>query len=115
MDHVGDMVILADTQGKIRRCNRALQQFIGLPYTSILGEDWVELLHKYDLITGMIYLQSMELYHEPSNRWFILNPYPFQDEELKELAGTVITIHDTTELKQVSEKLERAINNREAH
>jgi len=110
MDHVGDMVILADKDGLIKRCNRAFQEFVGLPYPEILGSDWVELLHQYDLITGMIYLQSIELYHEPSGRWFVLNPYPFNDPEFSDLSGTVITIHDATELKQISEQLERAIH-----
>ncbi|MBI5657940.1 MAG: PAS domain S-box protein [Geobacter sp.] len=114
MDHVGDMVILADSEGKIKRCNRAFQDFVRLPYSEILGADWVELLHQYDLITGMIYLQSMELYHEPSDRWYVLNPYPFQDEKMQELSGTVITIHDTTELKQVSAQLEQAVRELEA-
>lgn len=110
MDHVGDMVILADRNGKIKRCNRAFQQFVGLSFNEILENDWVELLHQYDLITGMIYLQSMELYHEPSSRWFVLNPYPFNDPEMPDLSGTVITIHDATELKQISARLEQAIH-----
>ncbi len=114
MDHVGDMVILADAEGKIKRCNRAFQDFVGLTYSQILGSDWVELLHQYDLITGTIFLQSIELYHEPTGRWFVLNPYPFQDKQLQEISGTVITIHDTTELKQVSAQLEMAISELEA-
>ena len=113
MDHVGDMVVLADAEGKIKRCNRAFQDFVGLTYDRILGADWVELLHQHDLITGMIYLQSMELYHEPSNRWYELNPYPFRDEEMPELSGTVVTIHDATELKKVSAELEQAVRDLE--
>jgi PAS domain S-box-containing protein len=114
MDHVGDMVILADQEGRIKRCNRAFQTFVGLSFTEILGSDWVELLHQYDLITGMIYLQSIELFHEPTGRWFVLNPYPFDDPELPDLSGTVITIHDATELKQISAQLEKAIQELEA-
>jgi PAS domain S-box-containing protein len=114
MDHIGDMLILADHDGRIKRCNRSFQKFVGLPFTDILGKDWVELLHQYDLITGMIYLQSIELYHEPSGRWFVLNPYPFQDPEIPDLTGTVITIHDATELKQISAQLEQAIHTLEA-
>jgi PAS domain S-box-containing protein len=107
MDHIGDMVILADKEGKIRRCNRAFQEFAGMPYGSIIDADWVELLHKHELITGTIYLQSLELYHNPTGRWFVLNPYPFKDSDTEEISGYVITIHDATELKQVTEKLEK--------
>ena len=112
MDHIGDMVILADQHGRIKRCNRSLQQFVGLTYTEILGTDWVDLLHRCDLISGMIYLQSMELFHEPSGRWFVLNPYPFQDEQLPEVSGTVITIHDATEVKQMAARLAEATRER---
>ena len=114
MDRIGDMVILADQHGKIKRCNRSFQQFVNKSYSEIIGVDWVELLHQYDLITGMIYLQSIELYHEPSGRWFVLNPYPFQDAEIPALSGTVITIHDATEIKQIAAQLERAVRELEA-
>lgn len=106
MDHIGDMVILADNQGKIKRCNRAFQEFAAMPYGMIIGADWVELLYEQELITGTIYLQSMELYHNPTGRWFVLNPYPFKGHGSEEISGYVITIHDATELKQASDKLE---------
>ncbi|KAF0219757.1 MAG: putative PAS/PAC sensor [Geobacteraceae bacterium] len=107
MDHIGDMVILADGGGNIRRCNRAFQEFMGVPYGTIIGAEWVELLHEHELITGTIYLQSLELYHNPTGRWFVLSPYPFTNSESGEISGYVITIHDATELKQASEKLEK--------
>jgi PAS domain S-box-containing protein len=115
MDRIGDMVILADQNGKIKRCNRSFQQFVNKSYSEIIGVDWVELLHQYDLITGMIYLQSIELYHGPSGRWFVLNPYPFQDTTIPALSGTVITIHDATEIKEISAQLERAVRELETN
>lgn len=108
MDHIGDMVILADEQGKIRRCNRAFQEFISRDYEELLGADWVELLHEHDLITGTIFLESMELYHEASGKWYVLNPYPFASGgDGIATAGVVVTIHDATELKRYGEQVER--------
>jgi PAS domain S-box-containing protein len=107
MDHIGDMVILADNGGKIRRCNRTFKEFVNMPYEAIIGADWVELLHGHELITGTIYLQSMELYHNPTGRWFALNPYPYRESAREEISGYVVTVHETTELKQASAELER--------
>jgi PAS domain S-box-containing protein len=106
MDCIGDMVILGDQDGRIKRCNKAFQEFVNMPYDQIIGADWADLLYAHELITGTIFLQSLELYHQPTGRWFVLNPYQFNEGEHGEIAGTVITIHDTTELKQVTEKLE---------
>lgn len=109
MDHIGDMVILADNNGKIRRCNRAFQEFTSLDYEQLVGADWVELLHEHELMTGTIFLQSMELYHEATRKWYVLNPYPFEagDAYGDGVSGVVITIHDATEIKQYSEQVER--------
>jgi PAS domain S-box-containing protein len=106
MDCVADMVILGDREGRIKRCNKAFQEFVGRPFAEILGADWAELLHQHELITGTIFLQSLELYHAPSGRWFTLNPYQFTDPQHEEASGTIIIIHDTTEQQLMSQKLE---------
>lgn len=49
-----------------------------------------------------------KLHHELTNRWFILNAYPFTNPVDEAVAGFVITIVDTTELKQTAEKLSHA-------
>ena len=106
MDCIGDMVILGDQDGRIKRCNKAFQQFVAMPYDQIIGADWTDLLYAHELITGTIFLQSLELYHQPTGRWFTLNPYEFHEGDHGEISGVVITIHDTTELKQISQQLE---------
>ncbi len=108
MDCVGDMIILTDTDGRIKRCNRELKQFTGLPYEEIIGRDWEELLSEHGITTGNFYGHSVELCHRESGKCFVLKSYPFQAIEGPESAGTVITIHDSTELKQVAEKLEES-------
>ncbi len=110
LDCIGDMVILGDRQGKIVRCNKAFQEFMGIPYERIIGADWTELLYSRELSIGTIFLQSMELSHEPTGRWFVLNPYQFRDQG-DEVTGTVVTIHDMTELKQLTEQLQRITGN----
>jgi PAS domain S-box-containing protein len=104
---IDQMVILGDRDGRIKRSNRAFQAFVGLSPEQLVGLDWAELLHAYELTTGTIFLRSMELFHRPSGRWYVLNPYQFREGEEGEVAGTVITIHDITELRQMSEQLQQ--------
>jgi len=105
-DCLGDMIILADSEGKIKRCNKSLKEFTGLSYEEILGRKWDELLSEHGIETGTLYGHSVELLHNPSGRCFMLNTYPFQALNIYETPGIVITIHDFTELKHVTEKLE---------
>lgn len=108
VDCLDDMVILTDSEGKIKRCNRALKNFTALSYMEILGKNWEELLSENGIKTGTFYGHGTELLHEPSGRCFVLRSYPFQALNSYETPGIVITIHDFSELKQVAEKLEES-------
>jgi two-component system NtrC family sensor kinase len=108
MDCIGDMVLLVDPGGKIRRCNQALRLFVGKEYLEILGNDWRELFVDHSLSIGKAIKSGAELHHPPSGRWFVFTDYPFTDREGKAARGTVITLHDTTELKMAMDALEKA-------
>ncbi len=110
MDSVGDMIILTDDEGKIKRVNKAVQTFSSKPYKEILGMDWEELIFENDLEAVTLYVESTELFQRTTNKWFTLTAYPFEDSELN-YSGTVITLHETTELKIVSEELENTNKN----
>ena len=101
---IDQMVILGDRDGRIKRSNRAFQEFVGLGADQLVGLDWAELLHAYELTTGTIFLRSMELFHRPSGRWFVLNPYQFREGAQEEVAGTVVTIHDLILLNYPTER-----------
>jgi two-component system, NtrC family, sensor kinase len=105
---IGDMLLLVDPAGKIRRCNQALRLFVGKSYMEILGTDWRELFLTNSLTTTTTLTGGAELHHAPSGRWFIFTEYPFTDRTENENRGTVITIHDTTELKITMDALEKA-------
>jgi two-component system, NtrC family, sensor kinase len=108
MDCIGDMVLLVDPAGMIRRCNQALRLFVGRNYTEILGTDWRELLRSNSLTAMTTTDSGTELHHAPSGRWFIFTEYPFTDQTENESHGTVITIHDTTALKMAMDDLAKA-------
>jgi len=100
MDCAGVMVALVDNQGKIKRCNKALKEFIGKRYAEILGCDWGELLFNNRMKPGALQNKGAEIYHEPSGKWFIINSYPFNIIHEAEISGDVVIIHDSTEMKK---------------
>ncbi len=109
MDCVGDMVLLIGGDGKIRRCNKALQIFTGKPYSSILDTDWQKLFRAHSLLsTSEAFTSGSELHHAPSGSWFIFTTYPFIYGNETTNRGTVITLHDTTELKKTMDALGKA-------
>jgi len=108
LDCIGDMVILVDSQDKIKRCNKALREFTGLSYHRILGNSCKEFLSLHGLRFPDDLSSGCEIQHRESGRCFFCRSYPFSDEESHEASGFVLTIHDTTEQKRVSDELEKA-------
>ena len=106
MDCAGDMIVLTDNQGRIKRCNRTFKEFTGKSYEEILGRDWVELLSADKIMSGTFYREGGEFFHESTGRWFIIKSYPFMGITDPGISGEVITIHDSTELKKMTEELE---------
>jgi two-component system NtrC family sensor kinase len=108
MDCVGDIIILCDADGRIRRCNQALRDFCALSYQEIVGRNWCAFLAGHGLHLPTPCAQATELFHEPSGRWFNANAYPFAGADDAAAAGLVVTIVDTSELKHTVEKLAHA-------
>jgi len=106
MDCVGDMVVVADPGGKIRRCNRAFMTFAGRPYAELLGRDMAALFQEMGLAASAFFGRGIELFHEPSGRWFFLSEYEVTNRDTGAVEGTVATIRDTTELRTATRQLE---------
>ena len=104
MDCVDDMVILTGPDGQIKRFNRSFSQFTNRSHDELIGLGWERIMHENGLESVSLHAGRIELYHLPSDRWFELTSYPFQDSAL-ELAGTVITLHETTEIKHMTDEL----------
>ncbi len=106
MDSVGDMIILTDDEGKIKRVNKSVKNFSTKPFEEIIGQDWEEFIYDNDMEATTLYAGSTELIHRSTNQWFVLNAYPFEDTEMN-FSGTVITLHENSELKLITDKLEK--------
>ncbi len=107
MDCVSDMIILTDSEGIIKRFNRAVKEFTGKDYQDILGKNWEDMIIENELEAVTIHAGCTELHHKPSRRWFELNAYPFEDSEL-DFSGNVMTIRETTEVKNIANTLEKS-------
>ncbi len=113
MDCLGSMIALTDKNGAVIKYNRAFMDFTGREKEGLTGKDWEVLLTENGMETVRFSGGSIELFHRPSRRWFTLNSYPFKDDEL-EREGSVISIHETTEMKNIAEELEKAYKDLQA-
>ena len=52
--------------------------------------------------------QEKSFSHKSSGRWFVFNSYPFTDSSCNTVTGSVITLHDATEVKRFNMELEKA-------
>jgi two-component system NtrC family sensor kinase len=105
IDCIGDMIIITNGKGEIKRINRMVKDFAEKPYMEILGKNWEEIIKEKGLESRTFYADGVELYQESTGNWFQLNSYPFNSEDVG-YSGTVITLHSTTELKRITAKLE---------
>ncbi|OGU06590.1 MAG: histidine kinase [Geobacteraceae bacterium GWC2_58_44] len=103
MDCIDDMVAMVDNERRIKRCNRAFMKFAGCSYPQMISTDWYQLLKRAGLDLDSLQGLSGELFHPPSQRWLTVKTYPYDDGR-----GEVITLHDLTQIKQVSEQLTQA-------
>ncbi len=108
MDCISDFIILTDNKGRIRRCNRAFRDFCATGYQDIVGNEWHPFLALHGLTAPSPAPSGTELHHETTDRWFILNSSPFIGIDDVSVKGLVITIVDTSELKQTARKLTSA-------
>jgi PAS domain S-box-containing protein len=107
MDCVSDLIMLTDSNGRIRRCNRPLTAFTGKPYEALLGKDWKQVLAEDGLQAEQFNGMMMELFHQPTNRWFTIRRYHVSGIEGDNSSGEVISLHDFTDRKHITQELER--------
>ncbi len=107
IDRVDDMLFLADPDRRIRRCNRTFREFVGRPYAEILGQPFDRLLSGAGVDVEPSFDRPVECFHERTGRWFVVSHYPFGEDPGGGPRPTIVTIHDTTELKKAAEELTR--------
>ena len=107
VDCVDDMLFLADPHRRIRRCNRTFREFVGRTYAEILGQPFDRLLSEAGIDVELSLGKPVECFHERTGKWFVLRHYPFEEISGSGTRGTIVTIHDSTEMKKAAEELTR--------
>ncbi len=107
MDCMTAMVILTDEQGIVRRSNRAFEEFARQSCREIKGSHLKDLLAEAGFEEEVEIKDHGELFHKPSARWFVVNASPTEAASTKSGQGYVITIHDTTQIKAMTEELRK--------
>ena len=107
IDRVDDMLFLADPDRRIRRCNRTFREFIGRSYAEILGQPFDRLLAEAGVDVEPSFDHPVECFHERTGKWFVVAHYPFGEVAGGGPRPTIVTIHDSTELKKAAEELTR--------
>jgi PAS domain S-box-containing protein len=95
MDCISDMFILADQWGKIRRFNRAVENFSGKAHRDIVGRDWREFLEEVGL-KAHLEAPGLALLHAGSGRCFVIKRHAFPTVEIDGSSREVIIINDAT-------------------
>lgn len=104
IDCVSDLIIRIDEFGKIRRVNRAVTRLTGRSYQDLLGADIADVIGPLQI--DALEQGQIEVCHEASGRWFIINIYSLDQTEIG--PGSVITAHDFTTIRELHVRLEES-------
>lgn len=106
LDHIGDIVILADATHRIRRYNKLLSVTTGKQINELVGVDWRELVNaagfkfvSFDGTTGEMFLPN-------TGRSYDITIYPIKNNDA--VTAQVVSLNDTTDLRAITQELEKA-------
>lgn len=111
LDCLRDVIILADERYRIRRCNRIFADMCGLDYREIIGSDFFAIIRDAGFIQMSSDGSRIEYHHNRgSRRMYDLFIHTIKDPETEAVQGTVISLNDTTELRQLTHELQKTLN-----
>ncbi len=104
-----DMILLEDRLGRIRRCNRAVTEFLHRPYSAIIGQSSAALFCGATEGSLATCVQHPAVFQFPiSDRWFRMNSY-WIDQERGIGTGWVHIITDITAQRRSEQERGRLI------
>ena len=106
-DAVSDLIVLTDEQGVIRRCNRAVQEALQIPYREIVGRSIAEVFYGTTEAVPLVFPAQKgarekrpEVQFPRLPGWFAVARYPLRAAEHGGISGVVYTLTDITERKR---------------
>lgn len=106
LDCLDEMVLLADRQGRVVRCNQAFACFLVRPFEEVNGRGWEELLREQGLVREISDNGLAEYSRPADGRVFCCRTFPFA-AEYTEIRGTVVILQDVTERQRIARELQR--------
>ncbi|MDO8670877.1 MAG: PAS domain S-box protein, partial [Dehalococcoidia bacterium] len=111
IDGIREGVLVLDEALRVTRCNRAMQEQIGAPFSEILGHPCDEFIGcKAEEGEDPVYIQALHSRHEQSQvfaqgeRWMSATAYPLLDME-NLVTGVVCVLSDISDRKRAEEAL----------
>jgi two-component system, NtrC family, sensor kinase len=104
LDCIDDIVILVDAENRILRANKMLTTLSQIAYSGLVGHKWEDILNKGGFTLNQDYSVSAEIFHA-SGKCFRYSFYAIASNRESSALVSVITLHDITEPKKITEEL----------
>lgn len=108
MDSIPEMVLICDPKGAITRCNRAVTAFAARSFDQILGINCIDLLKSCGVQVVRCDDVSGQMTYANGTRHFELLFNELKHTGTNEVRGSVVIIHETTELQRMNDALQKA-------
>jgi len=109
LDSLKDIIIiLANADHTIRRCNRMLLDITGQDYDALVQKDWRKVFSDSGFTFVTFDGKTGELLHTKSHHMYDLHIYEIHNPEDETPLGLVISMNDVTEIKLITRELEKA-------
>lgn len=106
VDSVGDLIILEDGNGNLRRCNKATAEFLDLPYEKILDQPIKSFFSTSSNRSQYLRERNWEGKISGSNKWFEINNHPIKSQ-FRHDTRWVHIIKDITTRKLAEEEIRK--------
>lgn len=106
VDSVGDLIILEDGNGNLRRCNKATAEFLDLPYEKILGRPIKSVFTASSNYSQYFRDRNWEGKFDGCDKWFEVNNHPIKSQ-FRHDTRWVHIIKDITTRKLAEEEIRK--------
>lgn len=106
MDCLEDMIFLVNSEGIIRRCNRAVMIYTGRLYDESVGMELAAFMQREGLPPQILELSGREIFHERENRWLFVRSFPYLNPHTGAGEGFVLVLQDVSEIRKNRKALE---------